>query len=80
MENDRLAMEKFELKQLSQIYGSAMPMQLMMERNFSSEFQRAPGLPSSNFGLEILMGDDWDIPMVVDRPEPSFVEKFKRDF
>ena len=38
MDYDRLAMEKFELKQLSQIYGSAMPMQLIMERNFSSEF------------------------------------------
>ena len=80
MDFDRLAAEKFELKQISTIYGSALPMQMIMERNFSAEFQGAPGLPSSNFGLEILMGDDCDIPMVVNRPEPSFVEKFKRDF
>ncbi|CAG8820878.1 7817_t:CDS:2, partial [Racocetra persica] len=40
------------------IYGTPAPIRHLMERSIVSRVQRLPGLPSSNFGLEILMGKD----------------------
>ncbi|CAG8780049.1 9927_t:CDS:2, partial [Gigaspora rosea] len=40
------------------IYGIHAPLRHMIERSIVSKAERLPGLPSSNFGLEILMGED----------------------
>ncbi|RIB12506.1 proteasome maturation factor UMP1 [Gigaspora rosea] len=40
------------------IYGIHAPIRHLMERSIVSRMQRLPGLPSSNFGMEILMGKD----------------------
>jgi hypothetical protein len=76
----RLERERLELKSLAEIYGSALPLQLMMERNFAAENRRGAGLPSSNFSLEILCGLDDEIPFIGNAPTlPGFVETFDRD-
>jgi hypothetical protein len=61
LQSERLAKEQMELKSLAEIYGSALPLRLMMERNFAAENRRGAGLPSSNFSLEILCGMDDEI-------------------
>ncbi|CAG8791983.1 25278_t:CDS:2 [Dentiscutata erythropus] len=40
------------------IYGIHAPIRHLMERSIVSRVQRLPGMPSSNFGLDILMGKD----------------------
>ncbi|CAG8777758.1 8257_t:CDS:2, partial [Acaulospora morrowiae] len=40
------------------IYGIHAPVRHLMERSIVSKMQRLPVLPSSNLGLEILMGKD----------------------
>ncbi|CAG8826182.1 37113_t:CDS:2, partial [Racocetra persica] len=40
------------------IYGIHAPLRHMIEQSIVSKVKRLPGLPSSNLGLEILMGKD----------------------
>ncbi|RHZ63312.1 hypothetical protein Glove_330g22 [Diversispora epigaea] len=40
------------------LYGVHAPIRHLMERSIVSKMQRLPALPSSNLGLEILMGKD----------------------
>lgn len=43
---------------MGNIYGSYLPMQLRMEVEIVSQAQRHPGIPSSNVGMETLLGRD----------------------
>jgi len=52
-QRDRL---KFALQRIA--FGSHLPVRLQMERHIVGQHQRLPVLPSSNLGLDILMGRD----------------------
>lgn len=43
---------------MGQIYGKHLPMQIRMELDILSQVKRLPGLPSSNIGLETILGRD----------------------
>ncbi len=42
---------------LQNVYGSALPAQLAIERQILGRVGRAPGVPSSNVGLEAMTGE-----------------------
>jgi proteasome maturation protein len=46
---------------LGNVYGAHVPMRKRMELGIVSSIQRLPGLPSSNFGLEILLNKHEDL-------------------
>ncbi len=59
------------LHMMSKVYGSAVPMTLMLESKILSQFQRGGGLVSSHIGLENLLGmeDEIDFNDWLNRPE-----------
>jgi proteasome maturation protein len=70
---------EFKLDTVQRIYGSGFAMRLKTEAAMLSQVQRLPGLPSSNVGLETLLGLDETIDfedvlgLPEDRPaEPRF--------
>jgi hypothetical protein len=50
-----------KLNMLGNVYGAHVPMRKRMELGIVSSIQRLPGLPSSNFGLEILLNKHEDL-------------------
>ncbi len=44
------------LHMMAKVYGTAAPMNLLLESKILSQFQRGGGLPSSHIGLENLLG------------------------
>jgi len=50
-----------KLNMLGSVYGAHVPMRKRMDMRIVSASQRMPGLPSSNFGLEILLNKHQDI-------------------
>ena len=64
-----LKAEREKLRNLSYIYGSALPFNLMMERAILSTQSRLPGLPTNYLGLEIATGNDLTLPF------PAFIEE-----
>lgn len=55
-EGNRDVITANSLQTLRNLYGSAFPARLEIERQILSKFQRLPGVPSSNLGLEALTG------------------------
>jgi proteasome maturation protein len=49
------------MNMLGNVYGAHVPMRQRMELGILSNAQRLPGLPSSNFGMEILLNKHEDL-------------------
>eukprot|EP00199_Chlamydomonas_sp_CCMP681_P005104 CAMPEP_0119104090 /NCGR_PEP_ID=MMETSP1180-20130426/2397_1 /TAXON_ID=3052 ORGANISM="Chlamydomonas cf sp, Strain CCMP681" /NCGR_SAMPLE_ID=MMETSP1180 /ASSEMBLY_ACC=CAM_ASM_000741 /LENGTH=136 /DNA_ID=CAMNT_0007088761 /DNA_START=75 /DNA_END=485 /DNA_ORIENTATION=+ len=62
-----------KLQMLRDVYGEAMPMRMHIERQILSKFQRLPGIPSSQLGLEALTGtlDEFGFESFLGLPEHS---------
>jgi len=43
---------------MGQVFGKHLPMQIRMELDILSQMQRLPGLPSSNIGMDTILGRD----------------------
>ncbi|MQL82806.1 hypothetical protein Taro_015284 [Colocasia esculenta] len=57
LESSRRAHEEVKRTVMANVYGSAFPLKMDLDRQILSRFQRPPGaLPSSILGLEVLTG------------------------
>ena len=69
LKENQIKSEREKLRNLSYIYGSSLPFNLLMERSIFSTQCRLPGLPTSYLGLEIATGNDVTLPF------PAFIEE-----
>lgn len=67
--------ERSRLQMLQNVYGSALPARMHIEKQILSRVERLPGLPSSRLGLESLTGelDDFSFDSYLNLPGESEV-------
>lgn len=67
--------EQARMQMLQNVYGSALPMQMLMEKQILNRLERLPGLPSSKLGAEALSGrlDDFGFESYLSLPTDSEV-------
>lgn len=65
--------QKTKLQMMRDLYGAAVPAKMQIEQQILGRFQRLPGLPSSQLGLESLTGtlDDFGFESWIGLPQDA---------
>ena len=73
IQNSQKAGEAARMEMLQNVYGSALPARMQIERQLLERVGRLPGIPSSKLGLQSLTGtlDDFSFEAYLNLPDAS---------